>query len=65
MVEAIKTQKYLVHFIKKFAFLDFCLNELESISEMHGVKRDNLYVYPRETLNVRKNPTVYVNLPNE
>lgn len=60
------SQSYLVHFIKKYKYLDFCLNELESLADMHGIKRDKLFVQPKETLtNIYKNPLVYVNLPSE
>lgn len=59
------SKRFLVHFIKKFKYLDFCLAELESLSDMHGIKKDQLYVEPRDTLNVQKNPLVYVNMPNE
>lgn len=31
------SKKYLVHFLKKFKYLDFCLGELESLSDMYGV----------------------------
>jgi hypothetical protein len=38
MVEAaakqVSTKKYLVHFIKKFKYLDFCLPELESLASI-------------------------------
>lgn len=64
-MELHKSSKYLVHFLKKHQFLDFCLNELESLSEMYGVKRGELFCQPKETFNPKKNPTVYVNLPSE
>lgn len=36
-MESQTKQKFLVHFLKKYDYLDFCLNELESLSEMFGV----------------------------
>lgn len=35
MEAAIQTKKYLVHFIKKFKYLDFCLPEIESLVTMY------------------------------
>jgi len=33
---------------------------------MHGVKRHQLFVEPKEKLtNIQKNPLIYVNLPSE
>jgi tRNA (guanine10-N2)-methyltransferase len=64
-MELQKSHKFLVHFLKKYQYLDFCLQELESLSEMFGVKRDTLFCHPKETFNAKKNPTVYVNLPSE
>lgn len=63
-MEAVKP-RYLVHFLKKFKYLDFCLQELESISEMYGVKPEKLYAQPKDNLNMMKSPLVYVNLPSE
>ena len=65
MVEARIGPKYLVHFLKKFKYLDFCLNELESLASMHGVPRHTLFQTPKESHDVHKNPLVYVNLPND
>jgi tRNA (guanine10-N2)-methyltransferase len=35
MVEALGTKRYLVHFIKKFKYLDFCLPEFESLVNLY------------------------------
>ena len=29
-----KTRVFLVHFVKKFKYLDFCLPELEALADM-------------------------------
>ena len=64
-MESIKKQ-FLVHFTKKFRYLDFCLNELEALADMNGVKREELFVQPKESLrNIFKSPTVYVRLPGD
>ena len=57
---------FLVHFLKKWKYLDFCLPELESLAEMFGVKAQQLYHHqnPKESLNIKDSPFVYVNLPN-
>lgn len=65
-MESALSQRYLVHFIKKFKYLDFCLNELESLADLHGVKRHQLFTESKEFLtNIQKNPLVFVNLPSE
>lgn len=38
-----KSRTFLVHFFKKFKYLDFCLPELESLADLNGVKTVNLY----------------------
>ncbi len=61
MVEG-ASKRYLVHFIKKFKYIDFCLPEFESLVNMyyHGGKlpittlRQNLYCQPRDTINIKK-----------
>ena len=77
-MEASPTKKLLIHFIKKFQYLDFCLNEFESLVSMScppaasimgrkypcmATLREALYCHPRESLNVHKHPFAYVNLP--
>jgi len=60
------SRKYLVHFVKKFKFLDFALNELEALSWMFGsVKRSDLYVTPKESIDMMKSPFAVVNLPSD
>ena len=57
---------FLVHFVKKFKYLDFCLPELEALADMQGVKAAGLYHErnPRNKIDVGVSPCVYVNLPN-
>ncbi len=71
MVEA-ASKRVLVHFIKKFKYLDFCLPEFESLVNLYCYQgkhpsfrslRDQLYCQPRDTINVQKHPCVYVNMP--
>ncbi|CDW74335.1 trna (guanine-n2)-methyltransferase homolog [Stylonychia lemnae] len=54
-----KGSLYLVHFIKKYKYLDFVLNELESIAEIFGVSKENLYQQSRDSINIHKNPLVF------
>ena len=57
----------MVHFFKKWKYLDFCLNELESLAQMNGASLANLY-HPRnqkKDIDLKKNPCVFVNLPSE
>lgn len=56
-----------MHFLKKWKYLDFCLPELEALAEMNGVNLANLYheKTPKEQIDIKKTPFVYVNLPNE
>jgi hypothetical protein len=74
IVKAPSTQRLLVHFIKKFKYLDFCLPEFESLVSMYCYPsalhrptfyalRDQIYCQPRDTINVMRHPCVYVNLP--
>ena len=58
---------FLVHFLKKWKYLDFCLPELEALAEMNGISLDNLYheKTPRDQVDIKKAPYVYVNLPDE
>jgi len=63
-----KTSKvFLVHFLKKWKYLDFCLPELEALADMHGVTPATLYHErnPRASIDIKKSPMVYVNLPSE
>ena len=62
-----KYRVFLVHFVKKYKWLDFCLPELEALADMNGISVQNLYNErnPRNTLDVGKSPLVYINLPNE
>lgn len=63
-----KTSKvFLVHFLKKWKYLDFCLPELEALADMHGVPPCALYhaQNPRSLIDIKKSPMVYVNLPSE
>jgi hypothetical protein len=63
-----KTSKvFLVHFLKKWKYLDFCLPELEALADMHGVPPQDLYhpKNPKSSLDIKKSQMVYVNLPSE
>ena len=63
-----KTSKvFLVHFLKKFKYISFCLPELEALADMHGVSPLDLYHErnPRSSIDIDKSNMVYVNLPNE
>ena len=72
-IAALATQRFLVHFIKKFKYLDFCLPEFESLVSMtvqgrapyHNFPslREHLYCQPRDSLNIPRHPCAYVNLP--
>jgi len=35
-MEASQTRKFLVHFTKKFKYLDFCLPEFESLVQLYS-----------------------------
>ena len=39
--------------------------EFESLAEMNGVEVIGLYRDDRETINIKQNPLVYVNLPSD
>lgn len=58
---------FLVHFVKKYKWLDFCLPELEALADLNGVNMSNLYheSNPKTTIDVKQSPCIYVNLPNE
>lgn len=62
-----KTQTYLVHFFKKWKYLDFCLPEFESLATMYGANLDTLYDKRNEkaSIDVKVSPCIYVNLPND
>ena len=55
----------MVHFFKKFKYLDFCIPELESLATMFGVDLKTLYVTPKQSIDVMTSPLVYVNLPGD
>ena len=57
---------FLVHFLKKWKYLDFCLPELESLAGMCGVNPVSLYneKTPKAKVDIKKSPYVYVNLPS-
>lgn len=38
-----QSKVFLVHFLKKWKYLDFCLPELESLAGLFGVKASTLY----------------------
>ena len=56
---------YLVHFRKHWQHLDFCLQEIESLADMHGIKREQLYASDPAEFNPKVNPTIYVRLPSQ
>ena len=62
-----KTHRYLVHFFKKFKYLDFAIPEFESLAEIHGTNMASLYdpVNPKNSLNIKDNNCIYVNLPSD
>jgi len=62
-----QSKVFLVHFFKKWKYLDFCLPELEALADMHGIRAAALYheKNPRNSLDMKASPCVYVNLPNE
>ena len=62
-----QTQRYLVHFFKKWKYLDFCLPELEALAEMYGTNLNTMYdnVNPRSAIDMKKNSCVYVHLPSD
>ena len=57
---------FLVHFLKKWKYLDFCLGELEALAEMNGVKKEELYANNIDTtkIDLKMAPYVYINLPS-
>lgn len=62
------SRRYLVHFFKKWKYLDFCLPELESLAEMHGADISTLYdetTNARASIDMKKSTLVYVNLPSD
>ena len=66
MVESTQQQLnvYLVHFRKHMQHIDFCLQELEALANLNGVTVDKLYAQDPSNIDVKVNPTVYVNLPS-
>jgi hypothetical protein len=62
-----KTQRYLVHFFKKWKYLDFCIPELESLAEMYGADIHSLYdkANPKSELDMKRSTCIYVNLPSD
>ena len=69
MVEAIgggpNLKRYLVHFRQHVKYFDFAWQEVESLASMHGVSREQLFVNDPALVNLKINPTVYVNLPSD
>lgn len=72
MVEAVShggpsttMKQYLVHFRQHWKYLDFARQELESLASMHGVSKDELFVRDPALLDMKVNPTVYINLPSD
>lgn len=58
--------KFLVHFYIKQKYLDFNVNELESLANMFGVA--NLWdeIHTRPTISdIKKSPCVWVNIPSK
>ena len=57
--------KFLVHFYIKHKYLDFCINELESLANMLGVLNlwDEIYCRPN-LQDIKKSPCIWVNLPS-
>ena len=62
-----KTNVYLVHFFKKWKYLDFCLAEFESLATMFGADLKTLYHVknPKDKIDIKISPCVYVNLPSD
>ena len=58
-------KRYLVHFRQHVKYFDFAWQEVESLASMHGVPRDQLFVNDPALVNLKINPTVYVNLPSD
>ena len=55
---------YLVHFRKHYQHIDFCLQELEALANMHGVSADQIYAQDMTGIDLNVNPMVFVNLPS-
>lgn len=68
MVESLQSnstsRKYLVHFRQHLKHLDFARQELEALAEMHGVRKEDLFVSATSS-DLKLNPTTYVRLPND
>ena len=62
-----QSKVFLVHFLKKWKYLDFCLPELESLAGLFGVKASTLYheKNPKEYIDIKKSSCFYLNLPSE
>ena len=60
-----KGKVYLVHFRQHWKHLDFARQELESLAELHGICKEDLFVNDPNALDMKVNPTVYVNLPSD
>ena len=56
----------MVHFRKHWKHLDFCLQELEALADICGIKTENLYAEPdsKSKFEPKINPTIYVKLPS-
>ena len=67
MVESttkLNSHVYLVHFRKSWQYIDFCLQELEALANLHEVTAEKLYAQDKNSIDLKVNPTVYVNLPS-
>lgn len=64
MVESTTFQKYLVHFRKNLNFIDFCLQELEALADMHGITKEKLYAEDPTSKDIVKSPFIFVYLPS-
>jgi hypothetical protein len=65
-MEVNQSKVFLVHFLKKWKYLEFCLPELEALAGMCGVNPTSLYneKTPKNGIDIKASPYVYVNLPN-
>ena len=55
----------MVHFRQHWKHLDFARQELESLADLHGVTKEQLFVNDPDALDMKVNPTVYVRLPTD
>jgi len=54
-----------VHFRQHWKHLDFARQELEALADMHGISKEELFVSDPALIDMKVNPTVYVNLPSD